>query len=105
MYIGNPDKITGILVDHINHDTLDNRKENLRAVESQANTRNRSGRNSNNVTGYRNVMYHKERKKTPYHVQLQINGKNTILGRFSDVDEAGKFAEEMRQKYYGGVCW
>lgn len=33
-------------------------------------------------------------------VQLQINGKNTKLGRFDDVDVAGKFAEEMRQKYY-----
>jgi hypothetical protein len=30
-----------------------------------------------------------------------INGKNTVLGKFSDVHEAGKFAEEMRQKHYG----
>jgi hypothetical protein len=29
-----------------------------------------------------------------------INGKNTILGKFNDVDEAGNFAKEMRKKYY-----
>lgn len=40
-------------------------------------------------------------KTRPYHVQLQINGKNKVLGKFSDVHEAGRFAEEMRQKYYG----
>jgi hypothetical protein len=36
-------------------------------------------------------------------VQLQVNGKNTHLGRFKkdQLEEAGKFAEEMRQKYYG----
>lgn len=36
-------------------------------------------------------------------MQLQVDGKNTCLGRFAyeDLDKAGKFAEEMRQKYYG----
>ena len=34
-------------------------------------------------------------------VQLQVDGKNTKLGTFTDVDEAGAFAEEMREKYYG----
>ena len=37
------------------------------------------------------------------YVNYQIDGKNTHLGRFDyeDLDKAGKFAEEMRQKYYG----
>jgi transposase len=88
-------------VDHINHDTLDNRKSNLRKISAKNNSRNRIGRNSNNQTGYRNVAYIKSHKTRPYHVQLMVNGKNTVLGRFSDVDEAGAFAEEMREKYYG----
>ena len=33
-------------------------------------------------------------------VQLQVNGKNKCLGIFDNVDEAGEFAEEMRQQYY-----
>ena len=101
VFILNPDNIPNIKVYHINHDTLDNRKSNLRLASQKKNLKHRSGRNKNNVSGYRNVTYLPYRKKTPYHVQLQINGKNTVLGRFSDVDEAGAFAEEMRQKYYG----
>lgn len=97
MYIGNPDKITGVLVDHRNHDTLDNRKANLRIVEKQANTRNRNGANINNKSGYRNVCLIRGK----WQVQIQIDGKNTNMGRFNDVDEAGLFAEEMRHKYYG----
>jgi transposase-like protein len=88
-------------VDHISHDTLDNRKENLRLIKNSENLKNRKGKNSNNVSGYRNVMYLPYRKKTPYHVQLTIDGKNKCFGKFATAEEAGKCAEEMRQKYYG----
>lgn len=89
------------VADHINHDQLDNRKINLRVTTNGENLQNRKGKNINNVTGYRNVAYIKSIKKKPYHVQLMVDGKNTTLGKFSDVDEAGRFAEEMREKYYG----
>jgi len=88
-------------IHHKNHNTLDNRKENLELISITENSRHRKGKNKNNTTGYRNVMYNKRYKNKPYHVQLQIDGKNKVLGKFSDVDEAGTFAEEMRQKYYG----
>ena len=88
-------------IHHRNHNTLDNRKENLELISITENSRHRKGKNKNNTTGYRNVMYNKRYKNKPYHVQLQIDGKNKVLGKFSDVDEAGTFAEEMRQKYYG----
>jgi hypothetical protein len=85
-------------VDHINHDTLDNRKENLRVTEVKDNLTHRKSRNSNNKSGYRNVSWNSYYGK--WVVQLQIDGKNTILDYFDDVHEAGKFAEEMRLKYY-----
>lgn len=88
-------------IDHINHHTLDNRRENLRISPRINNSKNRNGKNTNNTTGYRNVMYIKENIRHPYIVRLQIDGKGVHLGSFSDVHEAGKFAEEMRQKYYG----
>lgn len=84
-------------VDHENNDTLDNRKSNMRVVEESNNSKNRKSRNRNNKSGYRNVSLIKGK----WVVQLQIDGKNTKLGSFDDVHEAGKFAEEMRQKYYG----
>ena len=86
-----------IKVDHINHDTLNNRMNNFRVTDNSSNSRNRKGKNSNNKSGYRNVcwIYNK------WVVQLMIDGKNTTLGKFDDVHEAGLFAEEMRKKYYG----
>lgn len=86
------------VVDHINHNTLDNTRENLRVTSVKHNDRHRSGKNSNNTSGYRNVSWSNSEKK--WIVQLQVNGKNTKLGVFDDVDEAGKFAEEMRKKHY-----
>jgi len=83
-------------VDHINHNTLDNRKSNLRITNQSDNLKHRSGKNSNNKSGYRNVSFIQNK----WVVQLQVNGKNTMLGRFDDVDEAGKYAEKMREKYY-----
>lgn len=100
-YILNPNGNPNICVDHIQHDTLDNRRKNLRATETIYNTKNRKSKNSNNTTGYRNVLYIKSNTKHPYQVRLQIDGKNTPLGNFADIDEAGEFAEKMRQKYYG----
>ena len=89
------------VVDHINHDTLDNTKGNLRCIPWKNNSTNRKSRNSNNKSGYRNVSWSKNENK--WLVQLQINKKNTVLGKFvyEDLDKAGQFAEEMRQKYYG----
>lgn len=88
-------------VDHINHNTLDDRKSNLREITVGQNSRYRENRNRNNKSGYRNVSWSKSEKK--WLVQLQINKKNTVLGKFEceDLDKAGKFAEEMRQKHYG----
>jgi len=83
--------------DHVNGDTLDNRRCNLRITTQDENFKNRNGKNKNNTTGYRNVSY----VKGKYIVQLQIDGKNTILGKFEDVHEAGKHAEKMRNTYYG----
>jgi DUF971 family protein len=87
-----------ILVDHINNNPFDNRRENLRTTSIDKNSQNRKSKNSNNTTGYRNVSFVKS--EGIYIVQLQIDGKNTRLGEFSNVHEAGKFAEEMRSKYY-----
>ena len=91
--------VNGKTVDHINGDTFDNRKLNLRIVEDSNNSMNRKSKNSNNTSGYRNVSWSKRDRK--WVVQMQINKKHKTLGSFDDVHEAGKFAEEMRKKYYG----
>lgn len=87
------------IVDHEDHDTLNNRKYNLRVTKFQKNTMNRNGKNSNNKSGYRNVFWNSNIEK--WSVRLSINYKTINLGDYDDVDEAGRVAEEGRQKYYG----
>jgi hypothetical protein len=91
----------GIDVDHIDGDGLENRRFNLRPTETIFNLFNRTKINSNNTSGYRNVSL--DKRTNEWIVQLQINRKNKVLGRFpyDQLEEAGKFAEEMRKKYYG----
>jgi hypothetical protein len=86
-------------VDHINHNTLDNRKSNLRLCTNEQNTKHKHGKNKNNKSGYRNVSWSEYYNK--WLVQLQIDGKNHCLGKFSNVHDAGAFAKEMRRIYYG----
>jgi hypothetical protein len=100
-YLMNKNNDPNIYIDHYNHDTLDNRKENLRVTSNDENTKHRDSKNVNNKSGYRNVAYIKGDHKHPYYVQLMVNGRNTVLGKFSDVDEAGAYAKRMRHELYG----
>lgn len=86
-----------IRADHINRNPLDNRRENLRVIDVAANAKNRKGPNKNNISGYRNVAF----VDGKWNVQLQIDGRNRVLGRFDNVGEAGEYADKMRRKYYG----
>jgi hypothetical protein len=87
------------VIDHINHNELDNRRCNLRVTDYYCNLKNRRGKNLTNTSGYRNVSWHKKSKK--WTVKIRIDGKQVQMGKFDDVHEAGKYAELMRQKYYG----
>ena len=87
-------------IDHINHDTLDNRKSNLKIKEHQKNILNRLGANKNTSTGIRNVSYSKRDNK--YLVQFQVDGKNTCFGKFNleDFEKAVDLANKLRQEIY-----
>ncbi len=61
------------MIDHKNHNPLDNRKDNLRLLNNKQNVTHRKGANKNTTTGVRNVSY--SRLEGKYLVQLQIEGK------------------------------
>lgn len=85
-------------VDHINHNRLDNRKENLRLVSSSQNNMNK-GRQSNNTSGITGVSYYK--RQDVYEAQIQVNYKQIHLGRFKNKEDAIKARKEAEVKYFG----
>lgn len=83
-----------LLVDHINHNTLDNRKSQLKLVNYFYNNQNRKGLNKSNKSGFRNVSWNKEKKK--WAVRINVNGIRKQVGYFNDLELANNAAVEAR---------
>lgn len=75
-----------LFTDHINRNTLDNRKINLRSVTVQENNSNRS-KMKNNTSGFRGVFYSKDHKK------FRAVFQKKHLGYFPTALEASKAYE------------
>ena len=75
----------GFEVDHINGNTLDNRKANLRVCSHSENCKNQPVR-KNNSSGFTGVTFNKEKQK--WTAQITINKKVTNLGRFNNKEDA-----------------
>lgn len=90
------------LVDHINGNGLDNRRENIRLCTKADNQRNQR-RNSKNTTGYKGVSFDKARGK--YIASIQVLGTQIHLGRFSTAEEASKAYEEAASRYHGEFAY
>ena len=91
-------------VDHRNHNTLDNRRHNLRVCSNSENIRNRRGPNSNSTTGVRGVTFDKSRGK--WAARIVVGGKKLHLGRFDKKSSAATAYAEANLKHYGsfGGC-
>lgn len=85
-------------VDHINGNTLDCRKGNLRIVNRSHNMANTCLR-STNTSGYKGVSFDKRRNK--WYAEITVNYKKIHLGRYVDIIEAAKVYNEAAKKYFG----
>ena len=89
----------GLETDHINRNTLDNRRKNLRTVTRALNTFNRVGQ-KNNTSGYKGISWEKDYKK--WGVYIWKNYKKIHLGYFNDILKANlarKKAERIYVQY------
>jgi len=84
-------------IDHINHCKEDNRIENLRAVSSYENNRNRS-KNKKNASGLSGVSWNKSAGKWISYINSDVETK--YLGIFEDYFEA-ICARKSSELYYG----
>jgi hypothetical protein len=84
-----------IKVDHKDHNTLDNRKYNLRICDQSENLRN-CRISKRNTSGYKGVSKTGDKWKA----QININNKRTYLGLYKDKKEAARIYNENAIKYY-----
>lgn len=87
----------GMVVDHINGDTLDNQRKNLRICTIGEN--NRNSQVEKNRTGYKGVSWNKGGKK--WMVQIAPNRTKMYLGCFTDPQKAAMAYNEAAKKYFG----
>ena len=81
-----------MIVDHINEDKLDNRRENLRFSDFSTNQINRRYTRKDNTSGH--VGVYKERNKW----RVNIHGK--YFGSFYSYEEATKYREKLEKDIY-----
>jgi len=88
----------GVEVDHINKDTLDNQKANLRLASRSQNARNRS-MFSNNKSGFKGVYFCKRIQR--FIAQIICNKKRYKLGHFHTAIDAAKAYNDAAIKFHG----
>ncbi len=85
-------------VDHINHDILDNRKQNLRVATHKENLRNQKIP-KNNKSGYKGVYWVDRANR--WVASIRNNAKTIHLGYFNSIHDAAKAYNEKASELWG----
>ena len=88
----------GSIVDHKDHDGLNNTKANLRFATHSQNVCNTIRIKKNATSKYRGVRKARENKFQAY---IQFQGKFIHLGTFENEEDAARAYDEAAKKYYG----
>ncbi|MGB2336959.1 MAG: HNH endonuclease signature motif containing protein, partial [Alcanivorax sp.] len=90
-----------LVVDHINGNPSDNRRENLRICSQSDNLCNRK-LHSNNSSGYRGVYFDASGSSSrPWRAQIRKYGKKICLGRFASAEEANEIRQMAEIGLFG----
>ena len=90
----------GMCVDHINHNGLDNRKENLRICTLSQNRQN-TLKFKKNACGYKGVILSGDHSVKPYLAHLTFAKKHYRLGHYETAIEAAYAYDEKARELFG----
>lgn len=88
-----------ILIDHINGDSSNNRRNNLRICTNQQNVMNKKKPSLGKTSIYKGVSWHRRVKK--WHAAICLNQKDIHLGYFNYEVDAAKAYNHAAVKYFG----
>jgi hypothetical protein len=86
-------------VDHVNHNGLDNRRQNLRAATRLQNSANKRKRKDGLTSHYRGVNW--DKSKDTFVAQICANGKKVKLGSFASEEAAAIMYNIFAKRYVG----
>lgn len=86
------------VIDHIDHNVVNNCKYNLRIVTRQQNAMN-SKISKNNTSGFKGVQFDKNRNK--WFALIRVNNKQIHLGYYDNINDAAQARKEAEDKYFG----
>lgn len=89
----------GVLVDHKDHDTLKNTKDNLRICSRAENNRNAVKRKDYLYSKYKGVKWHEKDKK--FHARIKFNGKRFYIGGFNTQEQAAEAYNKKATELHG----
>jgi hypothetical protein len=87
-----------MMIDHIDHNKLNNMKSNLRICTNQQNNMNASKR-KDNTSGVIGVCWYKANEK--WMARIKLNSKDIHLGYFDSLEDAAQARKEAEIKYFG----
>lgn len=85
------------LVDHINHDTLDNRRENIRLATKSQNTANQR-KHKDNRSGFKGI---RRNRGGGWSALICVNRKIIYIGTFPTPENAHAAYMEVAKMYHG----
>jgi len=89
----------GMIIDHINHDAMDNRRSNLRAATHSQNMWNKSKQRGNYTSIYKGVAWYQKTGK--WRVRIYYNGKEILIGYFDDEKAAAMAYDAKAKELFG----